>query len=127
MNPFSVLYGHGGLTIGDGVRTPALEASLAGARCVLIDTMGMPDHRFFQWGRDTVAFRNWDELFATLARYRRDPASVPGLGDWSPVIAQFDPFRDGQAGRRMGEYLCWLLGRAASRLPLGGGTANRGR
>jgi hypothetical protein len=34
---------------------------------------------------------------------------IPGFGDWSPIIDEFDPFRDGKAAHRMGTYLHWLI------------------
>lgn len=88
--------------------TAAMEAYLAGVPAVLIDTY-LFKHPFYAWGRNKVIFDNWDELFATLSQYRKDTASVPGFGDWSPVIEQLDPFRDGKAALRMGRYLHWVL------------------
>ena len=31
------------------------------------------------------------------------------LGDWSSMLEDLDPFRDGRASERMGTYLHWLL------------------
>ena len=41
--------------------------------------------------------------------YLNDPASNPCLGDVSPVLDQLDPFRDGKASQRIGEYVTWYL------------------
>ena len=37
------------------------------------------------------------------------PGGIPGFGDWSPIIDDLDPFRDGKAAQRMGNYLNWLI------------------
>ena len=37
------------------------------------------------------------------------PNGIPGFGDWSPIINDLDPFRDGKAAQRMGNYLNWLI------------------
>ena len=34
---------------------------------------------------------------------------MPGFGDWSPMLEELDPFRDGRAAERMGTYLHWLI------------------
>ena len=31
------------------------------------------------------------------------------MGDWSSMLDQLDPFRDGRAAERMGTYLQWLI------------------
>ena len=37
------------------------------------------------------------------------PKGTPGFGDWSSIIDDLDPFRDGKAAYRMGTYLNWLI------------------
>ena len=39
----------------------------------------------------------------------KTPNGIPGFGDWSSIIAEFDPFRDGKAAYRMGTYMKWLM------------------
>jgi len=36
------------------------------------------------------------------------PNSIKGFGDWSSIIDDFDPFRDGKSAYRIGTYLHWL-------------------
>ena len=88
--------------------TAAAESALAGTPTLLIDRAHMLQHPYYRWGRDRVVFDNWDKLFAALTAYRHDPSSDPGFGDWSPVLDQLDPFRDGRAAERMGTYIRWL-------------------
>jgi hypothetical protein len=44
-----------------------------------------------------------------VQKYVQNPGSNPHLGDASPVIHRFDPFRDGKASQRIGEYVGWYL------------------
>jgi len=37
------------------------------------------------------------------------PGGVDGFGDWSSIIDELDPFRDGKAAYRIGDYLHWLI------------------
>jgi hypothetical protein len=94
------------IVIGDLVGgTAALEAYLAGTTTVLIDDLEIYEDPFYAWGRDRVVFDSWEILFNKLKSFRCDPASVPGFGDWSDFIDEIDPFRDGLAGKRVGQYL----------------------
>jgi hypothetical protein len=77
----------------------------------MIDTLEMYDEPIYTWGRDTIVFDNWPDLLDALEEYRSARETVAKLGDWSPVISKFDPFRDGGAANRMGLYLSLLLDR----------------
>ena len=37
------------------------------------------------------------------------PNGITGLGDWSIIINDLDPFRDRRASHRIGTYLQWLI------------------
>ena len=39
----------------------------------------------------------------------KNPESNPTLGHVSPILDQLDPFRDGKASQRIGEYVTWYL------------------
>ena len=53
-------------------------------------------------------FNDWDVLW-DLVKEHFTKKSIPGLGDWSPIIDDLDPFHDGKAAYRMTTYLNWLL------------------
>lgn len=88
--------------------TAALECALAGLPTLLIDREGAPDSKFYELPRGKVVFRDWPEAIAALMEHFERPGGIPNFGDWSPVIDQLDPFRDGLAARRIGDYLSWL-------------------
>lgn len=89
--------------------TAGMEAALAGIPTLLLDREGWKDCFLYQLGVGRVVFPDWQMLWEGLERHRQDGQSVPGFGDWTPVLEDIDPFRDGQAARRMGTYLQWLL------------------
>lgn len=98
------------LAVGELVgTTAALEAYLVGTPTILVDALGMKSHPYYSWGAGTVVFTDWTEALAAITRYDEDSAAVAGLGDWAPIVESLDPYRDGQAGRRMGEYMASLL------------------
>ena len=52
-------------------------------------------------------FDDLHELIAAIRRYRA--GELPALGDHSSILDEIDPFRDGQAGERIGTYIRWFL------------------
>jgi hypothetical protein len=86
--------------------TAAFEASLKGAKTLLIDTNCYYQHPFYSWATERVLFDKWDGLRSSVEQFRTDPDSIPGFGDWKPEINDLDPFQDGKASLRMGSYLC---------------------
>jgi hypothetical protein len=65
---------------------------------------------FYQAGPDRLVFDNPDKLWASLNRFFDEPGSLPmlGLAD-KDLLSRIDPFRDGRAGHRIGEYVRWYL------------------
>jgi hypothetical protein len=88
--------------------TAAFEAALAGTPTVMLDLEGWHTSAIYDLGPQVI-FRSRQELWDALEEYRKAPKSHPEFGCWSPMIAKLDPFRDGRAAHRMGEYLHWLL------------------
>ncbi len=89
--------------------TAGAEAALAGAPTLLLDREGWPVSPLYELGVGRVVFQDWEDLWRALLEHRRRPGGVPGFGDWSAMLPEIDPFRDGLAARRMGEYLTWLI------------------
>ncbi len=89
--------------------TAGLEAALAGVPTLMVDREGWRISPMYELGEGQVVFRNWQDLWAALIQYRRNPAGFPGFGDWSSMLDRLDPFRDGRGAHRMGTYLGWLL------------------
>lgn len=95
---------HGHLSSG----TAAMECALAGLPTLLIDREGTPDSKLHELPRGKVVFASWEETIPAVMEHFETPGGIPGFGDWSPIIHDLDPFRDGMAANRMGTYLHWL-------------------
>lgn len=96
---------HGHLNAG----TAGLESALAGVPTLLLDRLGWPVSPLYRLGVGRVVFSDWATLWNACLEHWRRPGGIPGFGDWSPMLDEFDPFRDGRAAERMGTYLQWLL------------------
>lgn len=89
--------------------TAGMEAALAGVPTVVIDDEGWTVSPLYQLGPNRVIFSDYAALWHTWREHRTRAGGVPGFGDWSPVLDELDPFRDGRAAERMGTYLKWLI------------------
>ena len=89
--------------------TAGLEAALAGVPTVLLDREGWHVSPLYRLGVGHVVFKDCDSLWNALSDHWKSPGGVPGFGDWSPMLDELDPFRDGRAAERMGTYIRWLL------------------
>lgn len=86
-----------------------MDAALAGAPTLLMDREGWPVSPLYRLGVGRVVFTDWEELWEACRQNWSTPGSVQGLGDWSPMLDELDPFRDGRAAERMGTYIQWLI------------------
>lgn len=89
--------------------TAGMEAALAGVPTLLLDQEGWSVSPLYRLGEGRVVFTHWEGLWEACQRHWSAPGGVPGLGDWSPMLDELDPFRDGRAAERMGTYIQWLI------------------
>ncbi len=92
-------------------RTAVFECALAGVPSVFVDTEGLtslPEYSQDMLG--STLFPDLDSLLGAIRAHRADPGSVSGFGDLSRWLEGRDPFMDGRASARMGEYIRALLG-----------------
>lgn len=89
--------------------TAGLEAALAGVPTLLLDREGWSVSSFYRLGVGRVVFRGWNHLWEALTENWAKPGGIPGFGDWSSLLDELDPFRDGRAAERMGTYIKWLI------------------
>ena len=97
------------MAVGIGVSSALSEAVIAGRRGANCDLTKVHSHPYYQWGYNKIIFDDIDKLMDVMRRFKEDPESEPGFGDFSAVIDRLDPFRDGQAGKRVGTYMRWFL------------------
>ena len=96
---------HAHLSAGTG----ALECALEGIPTLLIDREGTPNSKLQELPKGKVVFDNWPTAIESVMENFNTPGGIPGFGDWSSIIDDLDPFRDGKAAYRMGEYLSWII------------------
>jgi len=89
--------------------TAGVEAALAGVPTLLLDEEGWSVSPLYRLGVGRVVFNDWDTLWRACQEAWQRPGGVPGFGDWSSMLDELDPFRDGLASQRMGTYLQWVL------------------
>lgn len=85
--------------------TAGFESALCGVPTLLLDREGWSVSRLYELKEGRVIFKDWDHLWNAAEEYWKDKKNNPGFGDWSSLMSELDPFRDGQAARRMGDYL----------------------
>ena len=96
---------HGHLSAG----TAALECALEGIPTLLIDREGAKNSKLYELPKGKVIFQDWPSAIDALMEYFNSPDESSNFGDWSSIIDELDPFRDGMAANRMGTYLKWLI------------------
>lgn len=81
--------------------TAALEAALAGCRSLIIDSYGQIRHRRDLYDRADVVYPSVDAALLAIDSFKAGAPETARLGDWTPILAEFDPFRDGHAPDRL--------------------------
>jgi hypothetical protein len=97
------------ISVGMGISSAVIEAAIAGCRAIHCDLTHLRSHEFYEWGYERILFDDLDRLLAVMKVHKSNPAANPEFGDWTPFLDRLDPFRDGRAGERMGNYLRWCL------------------
>ena len=64
--------------------------------------------KLYDLGIGTVIFHDWQKLWDNLEKHWKN-SPIPRFGDWSQIIGDMDPFRDGMAAKRITSYLACLL------------------
>jgi len=93
--------------IGGG--TAALECALAGLPTLLIDREGCLESELYKLPEGKVIFKDWVSTIDAVVEHFNSPGGIDGFGDWSSIIDDLDPFRDGNASKRIGDYLNWII------------------
>jgi len=91
--------------------TTFLESVLSGVRTVCLDLEKLYSFDEYIWGKETVVFDNLNNLMAAIKKYRNHPALFEEFGNSRIIqtIARKDPFKDGRAAERIGNYIKWLI------------------
>ena len=90
--------------------TAIFESILSRTRTLIFNYERVYSETFYQNnGLGRMIFEDLDELILAIVEYAG--GSRPDLGDCSGIIQKIDPFRDGNAGKRVGNYMnCFIEG-----------------
>ena len=89
--------------------TASLEAALAGCRSLLVDSHGQVRYRRDLYDKADIVYPSMRSAVDAIRRLHRGDSSAARLGDWTPIIDQFDSFRDGASTLRLKSFLERLL------------------
>jgi len=81
--------------------TAGLEAALEGRRSILLNPHGIQNNNIEIFEQANILYDDMESALSAISFYRQDRPEYRNLGDWSPIIDFFDPFRDGQSARRL--------------------------
>ena len=95
--------------------TPLNEAALNGSRVIFLDYERIdqgpqkPYCILHSLGSNRCVFYEPELLREAILNYFENPETNPFLGDATPILDQLDPFRDGKASQRIGEFVASYL------------------
>ncbi len=89
--------------------TAGIESALAGVPTLLLDRDGWPKSPLYKLGKGRIVFTSWPEIWQACLNFWQRPEDFRGILNWSDILNELDPFRDGRAAERLGTYLKWLL------------------
>jgi hypothetical protein len=90
------------MAIGHSVgATAPLEAALAGVRSIILNPYGIKGENDSLYAQADIVYPSMMAALEAVRSFRSGASEYARLGDWSPIIGHFDPFRDGRAGHRM--------------------------
>ena len=88
--------------------TAGLECAVHSLPCLLIDREGSKS-KLNELPKGKVVFDNWLQCIDALLTHLKSKKGIEGFGDWSSIVNDLDPFRDGLAAKRIGTYLNWMV------------------
>jgi len=85
--------------------TAGIESALAGTPTLYYDDLNYKNSQMYRLGKNKVVFDNWDIMWEKIQGYFNDQYVI---GDWSKILDDIDPFRDGKTSYRVNQFLAWL-------------------
>ena len=97
------------ISVGLGISTAICEAAISGAKSFHYDSTNMICHPLYASEHNSFVFNNLGHLIDVIDKYRTMESIDPSIRDFSIVLNELDPFRDGKASERVGNYITDLL------------------
>jgi hypothetical protein len=102
-------------SVGIGNMSSVVVAALKGAKVFYLDYERLDESNqkpyctLHSLGPKRCVFYNPESLKQAVLEYTDNSETNPYLGDASPILEKLDPFRDGKANMRIGNYINWYL------------------
>lgn len=94
------------ISIGHAIgATAPLEAALSGGRCILLNPYGVKSNNDVLYAKSDIVYPSITSALSAINSFRAGNLERANLGDWSPIIDQFDPFRDERSSYRLRNFL----------------------
>ena len=94
------------ISIGHAIGASApLEAALSGGRCILLNPYGAKSENDLLYSQANIVYSSMTSALSAINSFRSGNPDCANLGDWSPIIDQFDPFRDERSSYRLRNFL----------------------
>ena len=97
--------GSGTLNTGDAFVRATLEAALAGSRSIILNPYGLKSDNDIFYADTDIIYSTMDAALKAIECFRKGAAEYAGIGDWTPILQFFDPYRDGKSACRMRAFL----------------------
>ena len=81
--------------------TAGLEVALAGGRSILLNPYSMQGANIELFKQADILYDNINIALNVISLFRQGKPEYKDLGDWSPIISKFDPYRDGKSATRL--------------------------
>lgn len=81
--------------------TASLEAALIGCRSIMVNSTPTAGAHDGLYRRADLLFPSLEQAFEAIDALRAGDPSHQRLGDWSPILSEFDPFRDDRSAARL--------------------------
>lgn len=90
--------------------TTNLESLLAGTPTFFLDHHKLYYYKEYSFGKDIIVFDNLESLENGIFNFKDQKKDIHSIPDELKIIVkQKDPFQDGKAINRIGDYMSWLM------------------
>lgn len=93
------------ICIGCSNNSACAICGIAGYKAINWSLARMKRHFFYLNGKDRIIFEKKEEVIKALEFVAKDAESHSHIGDYSPWLDSLDPYRDGKAGFRAGQFI----------------------
>ena len=84
-----------------------VESALSGTFTLYFDDLNFNESTLYKLGKNKIIFNDWDLMWSRIQNYFLNQNNED-INNWSQILDNIDPFRDGKASHRINQFLYWL-------------------